>query len=90
MAMVASRHKVNASQVFHWPQAVSGRILSTHSETIGELRLLPVTVVSEEQETKYVATSTGAVHIAIPGKALISIEGCAGTAAVCAALECLR
>jgi transposase len=84
VAIVARRHGVNANQVFHWRKLYQGGLLGS-----SEVRLLPVTVASEEQETKP-TPSTGAIHIEIPGRARVSVEGHVDIAVVRAVLECLR
>jgi hypothetical protein len=80
---------VNANQVFKWRRAYER----------GELRepcaaLIPVTVASpedESRETEEIATTSGgAIHIELPGRAVISVERGADAILLRSILESLR
>jgi transposase-like protein len=88
---------VNANQLFQWRKLYQAGLLGTSSSEaeVDGVRLLPVTVTHQpEEERAQEATpaesSTGAIHIEFPGRALVSVEGRANTAVVRAVLECLR
>lgn len=96
VAEIARAHGLNANQVFKWRrlfergQLSDGVALST--------ALLPVTVTADA-ETKPVTTdatadvqtsSGGAIHIELPGRAMISVENGADPAVVRCVLESLR
>jgi len=77
-------------------QAVSGGAFggSPSEAEAGGVRLLPVMVVKQPKQQARAATpaesSTGAIHIEFPGRALVSVEGRADAALVRAVLESLR
>ena len=96
VAEIARAHGVNANQVFKWRrlfergQLNDGIAIST--------ALLPVTVTADS-ETKPVSadvtsdvqtSSGGAIHIELPGRAMISVENGAHPAVVRCILESLR
>jgi transposase len=89
VAEVARAHGVNANQVFKWRRAFERGELSEPS-----LALIPVTVAGpgdESRETEEVATSAGgAIHIELPGRAMISVESGADLSLVRSILESLR
>ncbi len=80
---------VNANQVFKWRRAFERGELSEPSTA-----LIPVTVTSQEdqgRETGEVATpAAGAIHIELPGRAVISVESGADPSLVRSILESLR
>jgi transposase len=86
---------VNANQVFEWRRAYNaGRLNDDGSEQ--RSALLPV-VVSHGDEVEKRATqeerqalACGAIHIELPGRALISVEGRADAVLLRAILESLR
>jgi transposase len=93
VAEIARAHGVNANQVFKWRRALErGELIESYSA------LLPVTVstptepASEvvEQQRETSGSSAGAIHIELPGRALISIESGADGSLVRAVLESLR
>jgi len=96
VAIMARRHGVNANQLFQWRKLYQAGLLGTSSSEaeVGGVRLLPVTVANQPEQRAQEATrdesSTGAIHIEFPGRALVSVEGRADTAVVRAVLECLR
>jgi transposase len=77
VARVARRHGVNANQVFAWRRLYEQGQLGV--PTSG-LTLLPVSVAEEPavvQELPAVVASapSGSIHIELPGRALISLDG---------------
>ncbi len=93
VAEVARAHDVNANQVFKWRRAFErGELIETYSA------LLPVTVSSAtksedevaEQAAPIQAASSGAIHIELPGRVLISIESGADHILIRAILESLQ
>lgn len=97
VAVVARRHGVNANQVFQWRKLYQSGLLepSSQQRQHNTARLLPVTVVDEaepgeEQHASVVAPSSGAIHIELPGRALVSVEGRVDVTLVRAVLESLR
>jgi transposase len=91
VARVARRHGINANQVFQWRRLYrSGALGGTPA---GELKLLPVSISEEVGLAKPVEPQpvlTGAIHVELPGRALISLEGDLDPAVVRAVLESLR
>ena len=92
VAEVARVHGLNANQVFKWRRAFERGDLSEPCSA-----LLPVTVAhiaptpSEAcTEQQHPSVATGAVHIELPGLAMISIEGGADCSLVRQILESLR
>lgn len=88
VARVARKYGVNANQVFQWRRLYrAGRL----GPVAGEVKLLPVSVEQEHLVScDESAASGGAIHIELPGQALISVEGRVDAALVRAVLECLR
>jgi transposase len=95
VATVARAEGVNANQVFEWRRAYrGGRLNDDGSEQ--SLALLPVVVshgdevekrsTQEEQQ----ASACGTIHVELPGRALISVEGRADAVLLRAILESLR
>lgn len=96
VAEIARAHGVNANQVFKWRRLFERGQLSDPGAR--STALLPVTI-SAEAETKPeptnatadVQTSTdGAIHIELPGRAMISVESGADPALLRCILESLR
>lgn len=83
--------------VFHWRKLYeAGMLRSSSDQPQGSrgVRLLPVTVEDEptgieRRENKLAAASAGTINIALPGRALVSVEGSPGPAAVRAGIESL-
>lgn len=97
VAIVARRHGVNANQVFQWRKLYQSGLLEASSQQRQQnaARLLPVTVVDEagsgeEQPASVAVSSSGAIHIEFPGRALVSLEGRVDATLVRAVLESLR
>jgi transposase len=89
VAEVARAHGVNANQVFTWRRAFERGELSESS-----VALIPVTVSNpedEKREPEVVAPATGgAIHIELPGLAVISVESGADPVLLRSVLESLR
>ena len=89
VAEVARTHGVNANQVFTWRRAFERGELSEPS-----LALIPVTVSNSEGEKRapevVVAAPGGAIHIELPGRAVISVESGADPVLLRSILESLR
>jgi transposase len=90
VARVAQAHEVNPNLLFLWRrQHREGRLLASEGD---RLRLLPVTVVDSPapcDEPRTGPASAGAIHIELPGRAVISVEGSVDARLVRAVLECL-
>jgi transposase len=73
VASVARANGVNANQVFTWRRAFERGELSESS-----VALIPVTVSNSEDERREPEADTtsarGAIHIELPGRAVISVE----------------
>ena len=97
VATVARSHGVNANMVFHWRKLYHAGLLgagSTKAEA-NPLRLLPVIVndepaTEEEREAVPAECATASINIEFPGRALVSVVGCADPAVIRAVLEILR
>jgi transposase len=93
VAEVARAHGLNANQVFKWRRAFERGELSEPCAA-----LLPVTVSGPsdpeieraEQLPQTQTTSSGSIHIELPGRAVISIESGADHVLIRAVLESLR
>ena len=89
VARVAQAHEVNPNLLFLWRrQHREGQLLASEAD---RLRLLPVTVVDSPpcNEPRTGPASAGAIHIELPGRAVISVEGSVDARLVRAVLECL-
>ena len=89
VAEVARAQGVNANQVFKWRRAFDrGELVESCSA------LIPVTVsaseASDEPEEAAQASSGGAIHIELPGRAMISVESGADPVLLRSVLESLR
>jgi transposase len=96
VAEIARAHEVNANQVFKWRRLFeNGRLCDTGARSTA---LLPVTISADAEtkpETADAATdvqtcSGGAIHIELPGRAMISVESGADPALLRCILESLR
>jgi transposase len=93
VARVARAHGVNANQVFQWRRMYREGLLGGQSQSA--MKLLPVTLsddaeLVQEVQAEAIAPRAGAIHIELPYRALISLEGCVDAATVRAVLESLR
>jgi len=93
VAEVARVRGLNANQVFKWRREFErGELIESCAV------LLPVTVAAPselksevaDQRGKTPASSSGAIHIELPGRAVISVESGADDSLVRAVLESLR
>jgi transposase len=92
IARVAREHGVNANQVFQWRYAFRKGTLAVHRKS--KASLLPVTLAAERGESiaselASPASSSGSIHIELPGRALVSIESGVEASLVRAVLESL-
>jgi transposase len=88
LAEVARVHRVNANQVFTWRRAFERGELSEPS-----VALIPVTVSNpgdERREPEAETSAGGAIHIELPGQAVISVERGADVVLLRSILESLR
>lgn len=73
VAVVARKHEVNANQVFGWRKLyLSGRL---ELQPLGSVRLLPVSLTQAPVKEESTVAPSGSIHIELPGRALISVEG---------------
>jgi transposase len=96
VASLARQHGVNANQVFYWRKLYrAGQLGSDERSTEASVRLLPVSVGSDEPcasrpEQGESAASCVTMNIEIAGRALVSLEGAVDADIVRAVLESLR
>ena len=80
---------MNANQVFKWRRAFERGELSEPS-----MALIPVTVASRGDQGRYTEEAarpaSGAIHIGLPGRAVISVESGADSSLLRSILESLR
>jgi transposase len=93
VALVARAHDVNANQVFKWRRALKRGDLNEPSAA--STAMLPVTLSGSRELTSEVsarepAVAGGAIHIEIPGRAMISVESGADPVLLSSILEILR
>ena len=94
VARVARKYGVNANQVFQWRRLQQDGRLSTDSP--GVPKLLPVRLIEEREPAKVerteaaVAALVGSIHIALPGRVSIRLEGNVDAAIVRVVLKSLR
>jgi transposase len=95
VARVAREVGVNANQVFAWRRSYKQGLLE---ERGGGVKLLPVCVASEisrEVEDRLLSaaevhpSSAGSIHMELPGKALLTVEGRANAESLRLILEYL-
>ena len=94
VAQVARANGVNANQLFGWRRAFErGELVEPVS---GSTALLPVTVSAACESPMRKAlpqkepSTSGSIHIELPGRALISVESGADAALLRSILESLR
>lgn len=92
VAEIARAHGVNANQVFKWRRLFErGKLTEAGANATA---LLPVTISADPGATDSVADgqtcSAGAIHVELPGRAMISIESGADPALLRCVLESLR
>ena len=96
VAEIARAHGVNANQVFKWRRVFERGQLSDGAAI--STALLPVTVTADSEmklgttdaAADVQASSGGAIHIEVPGRALVSMEGHVDAALARVVLESLR
>ena len=93
VARVAMKHGVNANQVFKWRRLYEAGRLGARPESA--VQLLPVRVHEERQVLKpeMVAASlpiVGSIHIELPGRVRIKLDGHVDAAMVRLVLKSLR
>jgi transposase len=93
VARVAMKHGVNANQVFKWRRLYQAGRLGARPEST--VQLLPVRVAEEREVSKpeMVAASlpsAGSIHIELPGRVRIKLDGHVDAAMVRLVLESLR
>jgi len=98
VARVALKYGVNANQVFQWRRLHRDGKLGVAAEQA--IKLLPVNITEETEPRKrelrkpeppeVEPTRCGAIHIELPGKVRISLEGSVDPGVVRAVLKSLR
>lgn len=89
VARVARKHGINANQVFQWRRLYREGRLS--AERSCGTHLLPVTISDGALPLEASGGPvSGAIHIELPGRALVSVEGRVDPALMRAVLESLR
>ena len=90
VAEIARAHRVNANQVFKWRRLFERGQLSTAGAS--STALLPVTITTdlEEPDRAAEASITGAIHIELPGRAVLTVESGADPRLLRCVLESLR
>jgi transposase len=93
VALVARANGVNANQVFKWRRALErGELVDPVAASTA---LLPVTLSASASGTREASmkeepTAGGAIHIEVPGRAVISVEYGADAVLLRSILESLR
>ena len=93
VARVARAHGVNANQVFQWRRIYRDGLLG--GEPQNGMKLLPVMVsddaeLAQRVQPEAVTFRVGAIHIELPGRAMISVEIGADPTLLRCVLESLR
>lgn len=92
VARVALKHGVNANQVFKWRRLYEAGRLG--SAPVRAVQLLPVQVSEQSrvasESVAAAVTSSGTIHIELPGAVRVSLEGTVDVAMVRAVLASLR
>ena len=93
VAKVALRYGINANQVFQWRRLYrDGKLGGTPAD---RMKLLPVSVVEDDvpaimEQVEPTVSSSGAIHIELPGEIRISLEGSVDRDLVSTVLKSLR
>lgn len=91
VARVAQRYGVNANQVFGWRKLYESGGLQVLPQA--SVKLLPISVAEEPKVAQAQVSSSfsspGTIHIELPGRALISVEGAVDAGLVRAVLKSL-
>lgn len=92
VAEIARTHGVNANQVFKWRRLFAKGQLSEAGAR--STALLPVTITTDLEKpdtgAEVPASSAGAIHIELPGRAMITVESGADPRLLRCVLESLR
>ena len=95
VARVARKYGINANEVFQWRRLQQDGRLAPGST--GEAKLLPVRLIEEREPAKLVCTEPlavpvpmGMIHITLPGRVSIRLEGNVDAATVRIVLKSLR
>ena len=91
VARVAQKYGVNADQVFGWRRLYESGGLQVLPQA--SVKLLPVSIAEAPEvaqaQVSSSASSRGTIHIELPGRALISVEGAVDAALVRAVFKSL-
>ena len=90
VAEVARAHGVNANQVFKWRRAFERGELSEPMRGVDPGDGVAAHETRAESTEAAARPSTGAIHIELPGRAMISVESGADPVLVRSILESLR
>ena len=92
VARVARKYGINANQVYQWRCLQQDGLLGPAAEHSG--KLLPVSVIEEQRPSKTEAlmapAPAGKIHIELPGRVSIRLEGDVNAATVRLILKSLR
>ena len=93
VARVALKHGVNANQVFQWRRLYRDGKFGAAPQSV--MKLLPVSVVEDEEPQEpelpeSAPSSSGTIHIELPGEIRLSLEGALDPDLVRAVLQSLR
>lgn len=93
VASVALKYGVKANQAFQWRRLYREGKLG--AAPVSAMKFLPVSVVEDEESLgpelpEAAPSSSGAIHIELPGEIRISLEGSVDPAMICVVLKSLR
>jgi transposase len=91
VARVARKYGINANQVFQWRRLQQDGLLGSSVEN--SVKLLPVSVIEEREPATEVVMApapVGKIHIELPGRVSIRLEGSVDAATVRLILKSLR